>query len=34
MNFDFITFASILGVALPIVAILSVVFETQGGNRE
>jgi len=34
MNFDFITFASILGVALPIVAILSVVFETQGGNHE
>jgi hypothetical protein len=34
MNFDFITFASILGVALPIVAILSFVFEAQGGNHE
>jgi hypothetical protein len=34
MNFDFITFASILGIALPIFAIVSVIFETQEGNHE
>ena len=33
-DFDFFTFVSILAVSLPITALVSIVFETQGGNND